>query len=60
MCARHYAGHGINAQIEAYDHVHPTISNVVVSDISAEGYTVSCKVTDDWASARWRSPHGHF
>jgi hypothetical protein len=26
MCARHYAGHGINAQIEAYDNKHPVIS----------------------------------
>jgi hypothetical protein len=48
MCARHYAGHGINAQIEAYDHEYPVISDVTVSDITATGYTVSCKVTDNW------------
>lgn len=48
MAARHYAGHGINAQIEAYDHEFPVISDVQITDISAEGYTVSCKVTDNW------------
>lgn len=49
MCSRHYAGHGINAQIEAYDHQHPVISNVTISDVGTTGYTVSCTVTDDWA-----------
>ena len=44
MCARHYAGHGINAQVEAYDHEHPVISNVAISNVSADGYTVSCTV----------------
>jgi hypothetical protein len=48
MCAKHYAGHGIVEQIEAYDHVHPTISNATISNISADGYTVTCTVTDDW------------
>lgn len=52
MCARHYAGHGINAEIEAYDHVHPVISDVQISDLSAAGYTVSCKVTDDWGISK--------
>ena len=48
MAARHYAGHGINAQIEAYDNEYPVISDVKISDVSAQGYTVSCTVTDDW------------
>jgi hypothetical protein len=48
MCAKHYAGHGINAQIEAYDHSNPVVSDVNISDVTAEGYTVTCKVTDDW------------
>jgi hypothetical protein len=48
MAAKHYAGHGIVEQIEAYDHEHPVISNVTVSDISAAGYTVTCTVTDNW------------
>ena len=52
MCARHYAGHGVNAQIEAYDHSHPVISNVSVSNITAAGYTVSCRVTDDWGISK--------
>jgi hypothetical protein len=56
MAAKHYAGHGINAQIEAYDHVHPVISNVVVSDVSAAGYTVSCTVTDDWGISKVAFP----
>lgn len=48
MCAKHYAGHGVNAQVEAYDHSHPVISEATVSNITADGYTVTCKVTDDW------------
>lgn len=38
MAAKHYAGHGINAQIEAYDNKAPVISDVVISDVSADGY----------------------
>jgi hypothetical protein len=30
------------------DTENPVISDVVVSNITAEGYTVSCKVTDNW------------
>ena len=56
MCARHYAGHGINAQIEAYDHVHPVISDVTVSDVTAAGYTVTCTVTDDWGISKVSFP----
>jgi hypothetical protein len=52
MAARHYAGHGINAQTEAYDHSAPTISDVVISDVSAAGYTVTCTVKDDWAISK--------
>ena len=52
MCARHYAGHGINAQIEAYDHEHPVISDVTISDVTAAGYTVTCKATDDWGISK--------
>lgn len=52
MCARHYAGHGINAQVEAYDHSHPVISDVTISNVTAAGYTVSCKVTDDWGISK--------
>ena len=56
MCARHYAGHGINAQIEAYDHQSPQISDVSVYDVSASGYTVSCTVTDDWGISKVAFP----
>jgi hypothetical protein len=52
MAARHYAGHGVNAQIQAYDHQAPVISNVVISDVSADGYTVSCTATDDWGISK--------
>ena len=48
MCARHYAGHGVNAQIEAYDNEHPVVTDITVSNVSAAGYTITCKVTDDW------------
>ncbi len=48
LCAKHYAGHGVNAQIVAYDNQPPVISDVVFSDISADGYKVTCKVTDNW------------
>ena len=56
MAARHYAGHGINAKIEAYDHEHPAISNVTVSDVSAEGYTITCTVTDNWGMSKVAFP----
>ena len=56
MCARHYAGHGINAQIEAYDHSNPVISNVAITNVTSAGYTVSCKVTDDWAISKVAFP----
>jgi hypothetical protein len=56
MCAKHYAGHGINAQIEAYDNKPPVISNAVISDVSAEGYTVTCTVTDNWGLSRVAFP----
>jgi hypothetical protein len=52
MAAKHYAGHGINAQIEAYDHTVPVISNVVISDVSAQGYTVTCTAKDDWGISK--------
>ncbi len=48
MCARHYAGHGVRDQIVAYDNQLPVISNVIISDISADGYKVTCTVTDNW------------
>jgi hypothetical protein len=56
MCARHYAGHGINAQIEAYDHEYPKITNVQISDVTSEGYTITCKVTDNWGLKRVAFP----
>ena len=48
MAAKHYAGHGINDGVVAYDAEKPVISNAVISDVSATGYTVTCTVTDNW------------
>jgi hypothetical protein len=48
MCAKHYAGHGIMEEIEAYDNKAPVISNAVVSNVTSSGYTVTCTVTDNW------------
>ena len=48
MAAKHYAGHGINDKVVAYDNQKPVISNVKITDISATGYTVTCTVTDNW------------
>lgn len=56
MAARHYAGHGIIEQIEAYDHSHPVISNAVISDVSVSGYTVTCTVTDNWGLSKVSFP----
>ncbi len=56
MCARHYAGHGINAQIQAYDHSPPTVSNATVSNVTSAGYTVTCTVTDDWGISQVAFP----
>lgn len=52
MCARHYAGHGINAQVEAYDNEHPVITNATISNVTADGYTVTCTATDDWGISK--------
>ena len=52
MCAKHYAGHGINAQIEAYDKEHPAVTDVKIYDVSTAGYTISCKVTDNWGVSK--------
>lgn len=42
------AGNSSNAGIDAYvDRTAPVISDVQVSEVSAEGYTVTCKVEDD-------------
>lgn len=56
MAARHYAGHGVNAQTVAYDNQQPVISNVVISDISSEGYTITCTVKDNWKIKRVAFP----
>ncbi len=48
MCAKHYAGHGIMEEIEAYDNKAPVISNAVVSNVTSAGYTITCTVTDNW------------
>lgn len=56
MAAKHYAGHGVNAQIEAYDHEPAVISNATISDVSAAGYTVTCTVTDNWEISKVAFP----
>lgn len=48
MAARHYAGHGIREGIVACDKQNPVISNVQFSNITTDGYTVTCTVTDNW------------
>jgi hypothetical protein len=48
LCAKHYAGYGVNEGVEAYDNKNPVISDVVISNISTAGYTVTCTVTDNW------------
>ncbi len=47
-CARHYAIYGKESSVAAYDTKYPVISDITFSNVSTEGYTVSCKVTDDW------------
>ncbi len=44
----HYASHGVNEGIVGYDSQPPVITDVVFSNISSAGYTVTCKVTDNW------------
>jgi hypothetical protein len=48
MAARHFAGHGLREGKQGYDSEKPSITEVTVSNITAKGYTVSCKVTDNW------------
>jgi hypothetical protein len=56
MCAKHYAGHGIKAGIVAYDNQSPTISNINITNITPNGYTVSCEVTDNWEVSKVAFP----
>ena len=54
--ARHYAGYGIKEGRAGYDSTFPTITDVTVTDVSAAGYTVTCKVTDDWGVSKVAFP----
>lgn len=48
MQVKHYVVHGIKANVQAYDSTAPVISEVSVSNVSEEGYTIVCKVTDNY------------
>jgi hypothetical protein len=52
MATRHYAGHGVKEGKPGYDSTDPVFENVVISDISSKGYTVTATVTDDWGIDR--------
>jgi hypothetical protein len=54
--ARHYAGYGIKEGKAGYDSTKPTITDVTVSDVSAAGYTITCKVTDNWGVSKVAFP----
>jgi hypothetical protein len=54
--ARHYAGYGIKEGRAGYDSTFPTITDVTVTDITSAGYTVTCKVTDDWGVSKVAFP----
>ncbi len=56
MATRHFASHGIREGKIGYDKTAPTISNVTVSNVSENGYTVTCKVTDDWEISKVAFP----
>ena len=40
-----------------YDNQNPVISDAVISNITAHGYTVTCKVTDNWGLTRVSFPN---
>ena len=52
LCVMHYIAYGVPEGVIAYDGVKPVISNAVISDITANGYTVQCTVTDNWGVER--------
>lgn len=56
MAARHYAGHGVREGIVAYDKEKPVISDAVISNVTSQGYTVTCKVTDNWGVSKVAFP----
>lgn len=56
LAAKHYAGHGINANVVAYDNQKPVISDAIISDVTADGYTVTCTVTDNWSVSKVAFP----
>ncbi len=56
MCTMHYVAYGYAEGLPGSDLVKPVISDVVISNVSAEGYTVSCKVTDNWGVSKVAFP----
>lgn len=52
----HWLAYGIKEGIAGYDSAKPTISDVTVTDISAAGYTITCKVTDNWGPSKVAFP----
>jgi hypothetical protein len=47
-CAGNVVSLPLSTVLVMNDTENPVISDVVVSNVTAEGYTVSCKVTDNW------------
>lgn len=65
MAARHYMGHGCKGDVAtvANDASFPTISDISVTNVSSEGYTIICKVKDNWglknvAFCTWTTKNG--
>ncbi len=56
MATKHFSGHGIREGEIGADLYKPVVSNVKVTNITAKGYTVSCKVTDEWGVTKVSFP----
>ncbi len=56
MATRHYAGHGVREGIIGYDRVNPVISDAVISNVTSQGYTVTCTVQDNWGVSKVAFP----
>ncbi len=48
MAAKHFSGHGIKGGEVGADLINPVVSNLAFTNITKNGYTVKCTVTDNW------------
>lgn len=56
MATKHFAGHGLKGGEIGSDTQNPVVSNISITNITTAGYTVKCKVTDNWGVSKVSFP----